>query len=462
MSLSENPIHLSQRALAHLQRLCLEIPTRRVGSAGNRSATDFFGQTLDSFGFHTESPTFDCMDWVGHGARLTAGDSSFEAFPSPYSLGCHIRAPLVMASSLSELEAADLTERIVLLRGDLAKEQLLPKNFPFYQAEDHRRIIARLESARPHAVIAATSRDPAMAGAVSPFPLFEDGDFDIPSVYLTEADGARLAEQAGNVVDLESGAERRGSSGCNVVAHKAGDTRRRLVLLAHIDSKMGSPGANDNASGVVVLLLLGEILGSYSGSLTVEIAAINGEDYYSNPGEQLYLAANAGRFDDIVLGVNLDGLGYHKGKVAYSLYACPPAVRHAVEEAFSGWEALVQGEPWFQGDHAMFIMNQTPALAMTSESIEELVRDILHSPNDTPDTVDPSNLVAAALALKDLVAILNRTLRSAAAPAPASLVLTMAVRSAPCRPNAPEPDPSGRIPNPRRWSTCDGAHQCAS
>jgi aminopeptidase YwaD len=407
MSLSEDPTHPSQRALAHLQRLCLQIPTRRVGSAGNRSATDFFAQTLDSFGFHTESPTFDCMDWIGHGARLTAGDSSFEAFPSPYSLGCHVRAPLVLASGLSELETADLMERIVLLHGDLAKEQLLPKKFPFYQAEDHRRIIARLESARPRAVIAATSRDPAMAGAVSPFPLVEDGEFDIPSVYLTEANGARLAAQAGSVVELESRAVRRPSYGCNVVGFKAGKTPRRLAFLAHIDSKMGSPGANDNASGVVVLLLLGELLATYSGSLGVEIVAINGEDYYSNPGEQLYLAANAGRFDDIVLGVNLDGLGYGKGRVAYSLYACPPAVSRAVEEAFTGREVLVEGEPWFQGDHAMFMMNQTPALAMTSESLEQLARDILHTPNDTPDTVDPSHLVAAALALKDLVAILN-------------------------------------------------------
>jgi aminopeptidase YwaD len=407
MSGLAHPTYLSQRAAAYLQRLCIEIPTRRVGSEGNRAATDFFSQTLASFGFRTESPPFDCVDWVGHGARLTAGETSFEAFPSPYSLGCHVRAPLVTASSLPELETADLAERIVLIHGDLARSQLLPKNFPFYQDEGHRRIIARLESARADAVIAATSRDPGMAGAVSPFPLFEDGDFDIPSVYLTEADGRRLAAHAGGVVELESRTARRPSYGCNVIGFKAGVTRRRLAFLAHIDSKMGSPGANDNASGVVVLLLLGELLASYSGSLGVEIVAINGEDYYSNPGEQLYLAANAGRWDEIALGINLDGLGYHKGKVAYSLYECPPALERAVREAFSGRETLV-GEPWFQGDHAMFIMNQAPALALTSDRLDDLFREILHSPNDTPDTVDPARLAEAAQGLEDLVGILNR------------------------------------------------------
>jgi aminopeptidase YwaD len=403
-----DPAYLSQRAAAYLQRLCFEIPTRRVGSEGNHTATDFFSATLASFGFRTESPTFDCMDWVGQGARLTAGGISFEAFPSPYSLGCHVRAPLVTASSLPELEAADLAERILLIYGDLAASQLLPKNFPFYQDDGHRRIIGRLESGRPHAVIAATSRDPGMAGAVSPFPLFEDGDFDIPSVYLTEADGVRLVAQARSVVELESRAVRRPSSGCNVVGFKAGRTRRRLSFLAHIDSKLGSPGANDNASGVVVLLLLRELLASYTGSLGVEIVAINGEDYYSNPGEQLYLAANAGRWDEIALGINLDGLGYPKGKVAYSLYECPPATERAVREAFSGREALMEGEPWFQGDHAMFIMNQTPALALTSDRLDDLFREILHSPNDTPDTVEPARLAEPAKALEDLVGFLNR------------------------------------------------------
>lgn len=36
-----------------------------------------------------------------------------------------------------------------------------------------------------------------MMGALYPFPLFEDGDFDIPSVYMTDVEGERLAAYAG-------------------------------------------------------------------------------------------------------------------------------------------------------------------------------------------------------------------------------------------------------------------------
>jgi hypothetical protein len=40
--------------------------------------------------------------------------------------------------------------------------------------------------------------------------------------------------------------------------------------------------------------------------LGIEVVAVNGEDYYSNRGEKLYLHANAGRFDEVLLGINVD------------------------------------------------------------------------------------------------------------------------------------------------------------
>jgi aminopeptidase YwaD len=53
---------LTQKAQDYLDHLCLEIPTRRVGSQGNREATDFFAKTVSDFGFQTQCPEFDCMD----------------------------------------------------------------------------------------------------------------------------------------------------------------------------------------------------------------------------------------------------------------------------------------------------------------------------------------------------------------------------------------------------------------
>lgn len=401
---------LLEKSKTYLHKLCVEIPSRRVGSEGNRQATDFFARTVSSYGFRTKSPQFDCIDWSQQGAALTIDQTSFEVSISPYSLGCHASAPLAVISTVDELESTDITDRIVLLRAEIAKEQLMPKNFPFYNPDHHQHIIHLLETKKPLAIVAATSRDVVMVGAQYPFPLFEDGDFDIPSVYMTEEEGDRLAGFAGKDVSLESRAKRIPSKGCNVIAFKRANPRRRVVLFAHIDARVGSPGAGDNASGVVVLLLLAELLANYSGHLGIEIVAMNGEDYFSNPGEQQYLALNAGRFGEVVLGINLDDVAYYKGNVAYSLYECPPDIADSIRSVFSGYEGLVEGEAWYQGDHGLFLINQVPALAITSELLAELMAEITHTPKDRPEFVDASKLVKVALALKDLLLHLDRRL----------------------------------------------------
>ena len=71
---------------------------------------------------------------------------------------------------------------------------------------------------------------------------------------------------------------------------------------------------------------------------------------------------------------------------------------------------MVEGERWYQGDHALFIQNHIPALAMTSERMMELLTQIIHTAKDQPELVDCSRLVNAALALRELLADLERLL----------------------------------------------------
>ncbi len=393
----------THKAQSYLNKLCVEITNRRTGSPGNRAATDFFAEQMRAFGFETEAPEFACIDWREEGVELTAGEARFTAFASPYSLGCRVAGPLRVISTVDELAAADLTGQIALLHGEIASHQLMPKNFPFYNPDEHRQMIALLERKAPLAIIAATTKDPELAGSLSPFPLFEDGDFDIPSVFMTDAEGTRLAACAGQSVILESRAERVPAVGCNVIARKGDTSAGKAVCCAHIDAKLNSPGAIDNAAGVITLLLLAELLADYSGQPGIEIAAINGEDYFSAPGEQQYLALNAGRFDQIVLGINIDGVGYHRGRAAYSLYDVPDEIAQQVEAGFAACPVLTAGEPWYQGDHMLFILNQRPALALTSEYVQELVTEITHTPQDEPGIIDPEKLALVAQALYDVL-----------------------------------------------------------
>jgi len=398
---------LSEKAEHYLKYFSEELQTRRVGSDGNRLATNFFNATITSSGFKTECPQFECMDWIQHGATLTTNGQSFHAQVSPYSLGCRVESLLETVSTVGELEAVETDGKVLLLRGDIAKEQLMPKNFRFYNPEEHQNIVKLLETKRPLAIITATSRNPEMAGALYPFPMIEDGDFDIPSVYITEEEGEALAGHTHELVSLDIRAERIPSHGRNVIAFKDGASGKRIVLYAHIDSKDGTPGALDNASGVVVLLLLAELLKEYQGKHTVEIIALNGEDYYSTPGEIQFLEMNEGRFGDILLGVNFDGVGYQKGKTAYSLYEVPDEMAGLIRKVFSAHNELIEGEAWEQGDHMLFVFNQVPALAWTSDNIIELLSSIVHTEKDVPAIIDAKKLVTTAKALHELIVSLD-------------------------------------------------------
>ena len=401
--------HLLARVETYLQKLCLDIPHRRVGSEGNRAATGFFARTTASFGFEVECSEFDCLDWTHGDARLGAGGESFEAFISPYSLGCRVSAPLAVASTVDELESVEAMGKVLLLQGEIAQEQLMPKNFPFFNPEEHQKIVRLLETKSPAAIVTATSRNPELAGGMYPFPLIEDGDFGMPSVYVTDNVGERLAKQEGREVSLEIEAERIPAKGCNVLARKG--RGRRIVVCAHIDTKEGTPGALDNATGITVLFLLAELLEGYDGAIGIELVALNGEDDYSAAGQLLYLRENADTLGQFILGINIDVAGYHQGDTEYSLYGCPDEIAGLIRKALSGQAGMVEGEPWYQSDHSLFVQNQVPAMAITSDQFMELSTHVTHTAKDSPEIVDSGKLVDVALVLRglllDLVALLS-------------------------------------------------------
>jgi aminopeptidase YwaD len=142
--------------------------------------------------------------------------------------------------------------------------------------------------------------------------------------------------------------------------------------------------------------------------LGVEIVAMNGEDYYAAPGEKLYLEHNRGRLGNVALSINLDAPGHRQGPTVYSLYDCPDAIAAAVRDTFGASADLREGEPWYQSDHMVFVQNQVPALAITSEGLMEIETAVAHTPKDRPELVDCTKLVTAAWALRELLNRLDR------------------------------------------------------
>jgi aminopeptidase YwaD len=319
-----------------------------------------------------------------------------------------IKDRLETAANIEELANKDFSGKIAVFYDQLCKEQIAPRNYVFYNPDEHQQLIRLLDQKQPLAVIAVTSRNPELAGGQYPFPLFEDGDFDIPSAYLTEDEGYKLLYHKGSRIYLKIDSRRIPAVGFNVIGNKRGFENRKIVFCAHIDAKKNTPGALDNGTGVAMLLTLADMLKDYSGKYGIELLAVNGEDYYAASGQMKYIAGNRDNFERMILAVNSDGAGYVNGKTSYCCLECGETIKQVLKQTFRDSGKFVTTEPWYQSDHSWFAMNGVPAVAITSENFMELTTNITHTPKDSIEKVDLQKIYDIAYAMKDLINLLNR------------------------------------------------------
>ena len=130
----------------------------------------------------------------------------------------------------------------------------------------------------------------------------------------------------------------------------------------------------------------------------IELLPFNGEDYYSVPGQMVYLAQNQGRFKEMLININIDGAGYDQGPSGFSPFNLPKKTKASLDEVLNASETLVEGQQWVQGDHSIFVQQGVPALAVSSDwfirNIES--QTITHTPSDHPDIVNHERVVEIA------------------------------------------------------------------
>jgi aminopeptidase YwaD len=400
-----NKKELTEKIKAHLQVLCSEIGERRVGSEKNRQATAYAQKELEKCGWQTEATELSVIDWATDGATLNCNGQSFEVFSSHYSLGCSAKGELLAIDTVNKLEKTEIKDKIILLYGEIASQQIAPKKFPFWNPEEHQHLISLLEKGNPKAIITATKRNSATAGGVYPFPLFEDGDFDIPSVFMKDTEGEKLLAFAGQTVELISKAKRTPETAFNIIGRKNNETKNRIVITAHIDTKIGTPGAIDNGTGVAVLLALAELLKDYSQKYPIELVVFNGEDYYGAPGQVKYVEQNTDKFGDILLNINIDGAGYKEGLSCFSPFNLPENIDKAFREILREIHEIVEGLPWYQGDHSLFLQNGCPAIAVSSQWFIENMecQEITHTPKDNIGIVNYERVADCATGIMELI-----------------------------------------------------------
>lgn len=374
---------ITEKIQQHLRVLCEEIGARPTGSVANLAAVDYACKEFAACGFGVQRQNFQCMDWTHDACTLLVDGKEIPVKPAPYSLACDVRGEIICIGSLEELRSAQITGRIVLLGDALACEPLMPKSFVFWNPDQHKEIISLLEAGRPSAVLTVS------LSAERFVPIIEDGDFELPcGIIAAESSGIFYD---GAVAVLKISAHRTPAAAANVIASYGGG-QHKVCFSAHIDTKEGTPGALDNASGVAVLLALASELAGDKYPYRLEFVLFNGEDYYSNPGEMAYLASHLSHPEEYVCAYNLDGVGLIGQKTSYSFYQCPEKLISRIVGSAARFSQLERIEPWPQGDHMLFASSGVPAIAITSCGIFELVDLVLHTANDTLKLIDTAEL----------------------------------------------------------------------
>lgn len=105
--------------------------------------------------------------------------------------------------------------------------------------------------------------------------------------------------------------------GQNIIGRKAGQAEEKKILVigAHYDTVEGSPGADDNGSGVAGILEATRILSQYNFSKSIVFLGFDMEEY-GHIGSQAYVS-NAGGIspaEQVEGCINFDMIGYYSNK----------------------------------------------------------------------------------------------------------------------------------------------------
>jgi aminopeptidase YwaD len=182
----------------------------------------------------------------------------------------------------------------------------------------------------------------------------------------------------------------------NVVATKTGTTHPadEYIIGAHFDS-VNCPGADDNASGVSLVLEAARILSQYTSAYTIRFIAFDREEQ-GLYGSDAYATAHA---SDSILGmISADMVSYDTGGNHCRMYGRSSS--NGLKTALGSAITLYGGLTWAnngqmdQSDHAPFEWQGFQACV--------LIEDYDTNPNyhTTSDSVDTANYINYAYAVK--------------------------------------------------------------
>jgi aminopeptidase YwaD len=365
---------------------------RPIASSANQAAADYIREAFQAAGLEVEEQPYAATSWDHRSTLLERDGRRLNCTANAFSLSCDVTASLVPVASLGELEAAPANGKILLLYGDLTRAPLAAKSW-FLRDERDTHFFELLEAKQPAAVLAPpTSTD--YFGQLT-----EDWELDLPAATVPVGVALHLLRGPHIPVHLVIDAQRTPATARNIVARTPHMPKRRLVLCAHFDTKINTPGASDNAGGVAALLSLAERL-PRDLPFGLEFIAFNSEEYLPL-GDDEYIRRSEGYFGQILACINMDGAGTALGANNVTAVACLPELETTIKSLVGRFPGVVWVDPWPESNHSTFSFRGIPAIPIGSTGM----RGLAHSLDDTLEQVSPAKLDEVIALVQEIVEI---------------------------------------------------------
>ncbi|MCD4687338.1 MAG: Zn-dependent exopeptidase M28 [Anaerolineae bacterium] len=379
--------------MRHIHTLADEIGPRHAGSLANLQAAEYVADHFRHAGLTVEELPFECPGWSCAETILTLDGAPLHAAANTISPPCDLTAPTVAAGTVADLDAANITDKIVILYGNLTAVPLIPYHCPIYNDPRDQHINRTLLERQPAAVI-----------TVHPFlhnveRRIEDPDFTIPSATVPADVGARLLHRLGDPVHLRIVSEPNPAPGAHILGIEPDQRPARIALMAHFDTKIDPPGAWDNAGGMAAVLALADRLAERDLGCGLEFIGFADEETFGYD-HTVYIEQRGDQFGDIIAAINLDGIAHILGHNTITIMAHSPAFEDAVRAITGRYPRVAWVDPWPQSNHSTFAWHGVPAIALSSSTPWNTTA---HLPTDTPLWINPDLLVEAVDLVADIV-----------------------------------------------------------
>lgn len=353
------------RALTHVRQLAA-LGNRVAGSESESKAARYIREQMEKAGLRVAVEPFEFQSFVLESAVLKVGDEKAEILKldfNSYSDGGRRTGGLAFVESTGDLGAVlkmELDDKIVV-------------------TAEGANLDALSLFKRPRAVVCLSR----------------------PDFQRISAGGSRSGEviSSGRLVKTNS---------ANIVGTLSTGTEpgREIILSAHYDSWKG-PGANDNASGVAVLLELARHFRALESPPAVSMRFVAfGAEELGMLGAKAYLEKHQAELRNCQLLFNMDTVGGDGAIYAETrggVGGVPEWLRDAVADAGKELGREIRSSNNMGSDHRVFIQ---AGVVATNIAISGAAS---HTPADVPESVRADSLEAAARIVSSVV---EKTMRS--------------------------------------------------